>query len=218
MNIRGVFAWLAARRNRRRVILVVAAALVISGICWYVGMDTAHALTVALVLLAIGLALIVAPDAELPPWDSTARGDGDGIRRDVTRLSWSLRMRRGAIPGAGVRRVHDLAGRRLASFGLNIDDAADHPAIERLLGRSVARVLYPGSGRGPGLVAVVNCLDRLDQLDAATIATAAGVPAAPVDDARTDRRGEARLAVRGVLERFTPAFLVPIHRRSTHDR
>ncbi|WP_157487676.1 hypothetical protein [Leifsonia sp. Root112D2] len=207
MSIRMVFAWLGARRNRQRVILVALAAVIISGICWYIGMDTVHAITVALALLAIGITVIAVPDVELPPWDSAAPGDGDGIRRDVTRLSWSLRMRRGVVPSAGLRRVHDVAARRLSGVGLDVDDPHDRNAIEALLGRSAYRVLHPGSGRGPGLVAVVDCLDRLDQLDVATAA-----------DANTDRRAETRLAVRGILERFTPAFLVPIHRRSSNDR
>ncbi|MHA6623232.1 hypothetical protein [Pseudonocardia sp. DLS-67] len=148
-----------------RTSLLAAGAVLAGAICWFVGMDAWHAGTVGLVLGAAGLCRAAVPDHRDVQWEGVARPADEGARWDVARLSWSLRPRRGRIPQAGLRPVHDLARYRLAQRGLDLDDPADRPAIERLLGEAAYATVALPATRPPRMRAVAGCLDALDRLD-----------------------------------------------------
>jgi hypothetical protein len=150
--------------SARRPVLVVVAAVLIGAACWYFGMDVPHAVTVAVALLAVGVAWFVADGDDATEWAHGAAAPGEGVRQDVSRLAWSLRAHRAGIPAAGLRRVHQLAAERLGRRGLDVDSPADRAAIERMLGRAAYSVLHPGDRR-IRLTTVIACLDALDWLE-----------------------------------------------------
>jgi hypothetical protein len=151
--------------RRARTILVLIAAAVTAAVLWITGADLAHTLTIALGAASAGLVWVALPEHDPGEWPDEAGSTKDGARREVVRLSWSLRPRRGRVQPPAVARVRDLARHRLALRGLDLDDPAQQGEIERLLGGSAHRVLQPSARRLPRRRALVECLDALDRLD-----------------------------------------------------
>jgi hypothetical protein len=155
------------RRHRARVALLVVGAALAGTACWVVGMDSWHAATLGLVLVAAGLCWVAVPGHRDVAWPETGGPQEEGARWDVARLSWALRPVRGRVPHAGLRHVQDLARQRLALHGLDPGDPADRPAIERLVGEAAYATLALPATRPPRVRAVFHCLDALDRLDPA---------------------------------------------------
>ena len=62
-------------------------------------------------------------------------------------------------------RVRQLARQRLALHQLDLNDPADRPRIEQLIGHRAYAVLVRGERRPPFLRSFLHCLDALDALD-----------------------------------------------------
>ncbi|MCX7521642.1 hypothetical protein OSC27_05035 [Microbacterium sp. STN6] len=162
---------LLRRPLRRRAILLVLASAAIGALFWYIGMDAGHAATVSIAIAALGVVWIAVPREDHPAWaPDDEEQPHEGVRRDVTRLSWSLRPGRAGIAAEGLRRIQSIADRRLGRLGLSLDEPTDRPAIEHLLGRRALHVLRP-PGAPPRIAAVAACLDAIDRLPADAGAT-----------------------------------------------
>jgi hypothetical protein len=154
--------------RRVRTIVILSLAVVTAAVCWYVGMDVAHAIAIAIVIAAVGVTWIAVPEHEVPEWAEEELRTGDGVRFDVMRLSWMLRSRRRTIQTGGLRRAREIAKERLARFGFDLDNPADRSGIETLIGRGPYATLWPTADRMPRLNELVRCLDALDRLDPST--------------------------------------------------
>lgn len=164
-ELRSALRCLLRPPRRRRAVLVGVGAVLAAAVCWYVGMDTAHAVTVGLVAGAAGLCWTAVPDHQDVDWEQPPRAAQEGARWDVAQLSWSLRTRRGRVQHTALRRVQDLARHRLALRQLDLDDPGDRAAIERLIGEAAYATLARPRSDLPLLRALVHCLDALDGLD-----------------------------------------------------
>jgi hypothetical protein len=165
--VRGLHAFGALLRppRRSRLVLTLIVAVIVGGVGWWAGMDAAHAVALALAVVAIGVVWIAVPDHEHTGWQDEPLEQAEGARHDVVRLSWMLRSRGGTVQSAGVRRIRDLAQERLDPYRLQLDAGTDRAAIEGLIGAEAYATLHPRSDRMPKLAAVGRCLDRLDDLE-----------------------------------------------------
>lgn len=177
-TVRAAVAALLRGTGRRPVRLVVITAVLAVVVAWYLGMDIWHALTVGAGLGALGLCWITLPGRRRKTeWPLETGRVAEGARREVSQLSWSL-PHHGRAQHTGLRRVQDLARRRLALHGLELDAPADGPGIRKLIGSSAYSTLRPTARKLPTVRAVVHCLDMLDRLDPLRSATAlSAVPA-----------------------------------------
>ncbi|MEO8906950.1 MAG: hypothetical protein ABI310_02625 [Microbacteriaceae bacterium] len=170
-----------ARPLRRRVIGLLITAVVAAALAWYTGMDAWHAALVAAVVIALGLSWQLLPDAPASTWPLEVQARADGTRGDVTRLSWTLRTRRGRVQSGALIRIRLLAARRLEPHELNLDDPADAAAVTRLIGASAYRTLRPNPASLPTFYQVQRCLDGLTHL----VDPGSGVPDPPASRAIT---------------------------------
>lgn len=151
--------------RRGRFILVLIGAVLVGAVCWYIGMDTWHAVAAGVAVAAVGLCWIAVPDHDNPRWPSDTETSNQGARRDIVQLSWALRPRYGRIRQTALGRAQKLARYRLGLHHLDLRNPDDRAAIERLIGRASYATLHATEGRMPTLAAVTRCLDRLDGLD-----------------------------------------------------
>ena len=151
--------------GRRATAGVLAAALLVAGICWYLGADVWHSILLGAALTTIGLIATVTVDFGNTEWRDDGGLKRQGTRREIIDLSWSLRGRYGRVDIRAVSRVRELARRRLALHHLELRDPADRRRIEQLIGHQVYTVLGPGKRRPPLLRSLLYCLDVLDTLD-----------------------------------------------------
>ncbi|MCF4120842.1 hypothetical protein L1785_07605 [Antribacter sp. KLBMP9083] len=97
-----------------------------------------------------------------PAWPRRTEEVRPGGRHDVSDLGWSTFGRDGRVTDRVVYRVRALADRRLRLLGVDPDDPAQRPEVERLLG---ARVLAQMTSRQPptarSLQAWLDAVDRL---------------------------------------------------------
>jgi hypothetical protein len=150
----------------RRIIGSSVVGVIVGGICWFFGLDIASAVVVCLVIVAGGIVWATvpafAPDRDWPvaPANSFAGG-----RHETSDLSWTLRVRRGDVNEAVTVRVRAIARTRLAARSLDIDNPAQQPAIEALIGGPAYYVLRPDRGRSVNLATLIRTLDALDTLE-----------------------------------------------------
>jgi hypothetical protein len=158
---------LAKLPSRRTGFRVAAAALVVSAICWFFGADVWHSLLFGTVLTAVGLVGLYGLGVEIGTATWRAAGSNrEGARRDVDQLSWSMRGSYGRVDTAAIWRVQRLAQQRLTLHHLDLQNPADRPRIQQLLGRRAYVVIARGERRPVSLRALLHCLDTLDALDA----------------------------------------------------
>jgi hypothetical protein len=155
--------------RRARAILLVLAAILAGFVCWFIGMDPAHAVGVTAAVVAIGFAWIAVPEHSDTRWPDAYPKTPDGARNDVLDLSWALRRQRGGIRERAFARIRGLAIERLAHRGLSLNNPKDRAAIENLIGPRPYAVLNSTSGRPPHLRTVEACLDALDRIDGETV-------------------------------------------------
>ncbi|HEY5224086.1 MAG TPA: hypothetical protein VIJ18_13695 [Microbacteriaceae bacterium] len=158
--------WRAVLRRpfRRRAIGLLVAAVLAAAFLWYLGMDAWHAALVAAAVIALGLSWQLIPDNPASGWPVEVSVRADGNRGDVTRLSWTLRTRRGRVQPGALIRVRLLAARRLEPHELDVDDPADEAAVTALIGASTYRTLRPNPASLPTFYQIERCLDGLAQL------------------------------------------------------
>lgn len=154
--------------SRRETGKILGAGCLIALICWYFGVDIWHAILLGCAITVIALALVVgssAPDARDLSWHPGERERREGSRSDVANLASSLRGGWGFVGLTAERQLQQIARRRLALEGLDLDNAAHRPAIERRIGARTYRLLVRSKRRVPTLRALVRCLDTLDAID-----------------------------------------------------
>jgi hypothetical protein len=156
--------------HRRAVREILGPGVLIAVICWYFGVDVWHAVLLGCAIPVIALALLVgsmARDARDLSWRPGNRGHREGSRTDVANLSSSLRGGWGFVGLTADRQLQQIAQRRLAIEGLDLNNVEHQSAIERRIGAEAYGVLVSSQGRVPTLGALVNCLDALDAIDSA---------------------------------------------------
>jgi hypothetical protein len=175
---------LLQRQTRRIGMRVAIVALLLAAICWFFGADVWHSILFGTVLTAVGVILLrgLGPDVGAVSWRASG-SNRHGSRRDVDQLSWSMRGSYGRVDGAAIWRVQRLAAHRLAVHQLDLQDPADRPRIEQLLGRRAYLLLARGERRPVSLRALLQCLDALDVLDALALTR----PAPPLQPSRPRR-------------------------------
>lgn len=175
----------APRPRGRRGTAVLAALAMPLGVgtavligCLVLEMVPRDAAAAALTAFGVALALRTLDKGEDHPWPDAADRDTDGSRRDVSRLSWSLFGRDGAVSEAAVRRLRQDALRRLARVGVVLPAGfpaapgsgrpGNPPGAEdrarALLGEPVWQVLTAPGGRLPDLADVERCVDAIERL------------------------------------------------------
>jgi hypothetical protein len=151
----------------RRAVLTALASAAFGFVLWFFGLDLWYAIGAALAAAAVGVLWLALPQRGAPDWPEHPAERAPGVRDDVVRLAWSLRMHKGSVHEPAYKRLRAVATERLARAGLTIDD---DDAVRRLLGPRAASALHPREGRLPSFGAVVHCLDALDDLDRTTAA------------------------------------------------
>ena len=158
---------LVRRPERRATIWALIVAVLVAGVCWYFGVDVWHSVLLGGVLTTVGLISLVgipARDPSVTEWRAGPSRNREGARGEVAELSWSLRTSYGGrVDVRAVSRVRQLARRRLALHELDLNDPADRPGVEALIGRSAYAVLVRRDRR-PMLRSLLHCLDALDTL------------------------------------------------------
>lgn len=153
--------------QRRVTALALIVVVLVAAVCWYFGTDVWHSLLLGGVLTTVGLISLVgipARDPSVTEWRAGPSPNREGARGDVAELSWSLRTSYGGrVDIRAVSRVRQLARRRLALHQLDLNDPADRPGVEALIGRSAYAVLVHRDRR-PMLRSLLHCLDALDTL------------------------------------------------------
>lgn len=151
----------------RELLRVAGGALLLGVLAWFLGVDVWHAILVGCAAMVGITAFLVggAPEIRDLSWRPRYRNT-EGARSELANLAHSLRPQRGVVGLAAERRLRDLAARRLALHGLDLQSAADREATERLIGtRAYQLLVRPDATRRAKLRTVIRCLDLLDALD-----------------------------------------------------
>lgn len=88
-----------------------------------------------------------------------------GTRSDAAWIAWGLTSRGRTVGVNGADRVRSTVRARLARHGLDPDDPADRPELERRFGGPGWRFLAGPDAQGTTLATIEHCLDVLDALD-----------------------------------------------------
>lgn len=154
-----------ARTAARMLAAIVAA----PGAAWAIGVNWIYCMLIASVCVA-GVAVLELPalgdETYWPPLDESQRGGG---RREVSSLSWLLTSRRDGADRAAVLRLAEVARRRLALEGVDLNLPADRERAVAALGSRVHAMLTEGPGRSPTHSMVTECIDALESLDRPTV-------------------------------------------------
>jgi hypothetical protein len=154
--------------TRRETIRTLCAGVLIAAICWYFGVDVWHAILLGCAITVTVLAVVAgtsAPDARDLSWRPGNQTPNGGSRNDVASLSSSLHAGWGLVGLTAERRLREIARRRLALDGLDLQNADHRLAIERRIGGRAYRILVRGQTRGLRLRMLRYSLDVLDAID-----------------------------------------------------
>lgn len=103
----------------------------------------------------------VRPD---PGFDRKRHDRRHGARGEVQELAWAMVARDGRASERMLRRVRELSRSRLARHGLDIDEPADAPAIEELVGTRAFRTLTRSGSPHPKMSEITQAVDALDRI------------------------------------------------------
>jgi hypothetical protein len=146
-------------------ITTVVVAVVVGGICWFFGLAVLSSISIALVIIAVGLLLLALPlgpaAADWPPGPPPA---ADGHRHDTDQLTWTLRARGVDVTERVRSRIQDLARNRLAARQLDLDNPAHQRAIRSLLGDPAYAFVRTGPHDQLTVKSINTTLDALDRL------------------------------------------------------
>ncbi len=154
--------------GRTQALQVLAVAAVVAVICWYFGVNVLHALLLGVAITVIAFVCLVVtltPQARDIAWRARKQAGGKGSRTDVANLSGALKGGWGQVGRTAERRLWQLARRRLALEGLDLQSAEHRTAIEARIGRTAYRTLKRTGKGGVRLRTLVHCLDTLDALN-----------------------------------------------------
>jgi hypothetical protein len=120
----------------------VGSLLVASISAWAIGLEWPEALLIGLTAAALlGLRRLPSTNSD-EEWPPRADNAGDrGVRRDVTRLSWTLQGYESRVERPSLRRLRAVAVRRLAAQGLDLEQPADAAACRAILGQQAYEVV-----------------------------------------------------------------------------
>jgi hypothetical protein len=151
-----------------------AAAVAAGLLAFSAGVPVPDALVIvaAVVLLGVVVPLLDAGrDAE---WPAAPVRPRDGRRLDVAVLTWSLAGRDGRVSEAALRRVREIAVRRLARVGLPLSAGLTGPADQRgeaeraaaaeALGPRAWAALTAPSGSLPSIADIAACVRALENV------------------------------------------------------
>jgi len=136
---------------------VAAVVLVLLGA---LGVPTLFAASWLLIVLTIALVSrqVFFDEASLWPLEQRRRAERGS---EVSRLAWSINSRTGVAGHVVVRRVQNVLRRRLAHRGLDLDDPAQHAAIDALLGPGVRDSLHNREVQAADLERVLDAVERI---------------------------------------------------------
>lgn len=129
-----------------RTALFVGSALTgVTVIGWLIGLEPTPALLIALGVVAVlGLRRIPTTNRQ-EHWPPPPEASPDrGVRREVSRLSWSLHGYQSRVERPSLIRLRAVADRRLGRRGLHLDDPADADRCRAILGPLAYRMLTAG--------------------------------------------------------------------------
>lgn len=141
------------------IVLGVAAGVVIVFLLDGLGVPVAFAAAWLLLIVAVGLLTRAGllDDGSWPPPRPERRPRGS----EVSRLAWSINSRTGAAGFVMSRRVERVLRRRLARLGVDLDDPAQSPAVDALVGEGVREVFTRPAVQRTDLERVMSAIDRL---------------------------------------------------------
>jgi hypothetical protein len=96
-------------------------------------------------------------DASWPPEEPRRASSGS----EVSRMAWAINSRTGVAGHLVVRRVQNALRRRLAHRGLDLDDPAQHPRIDALLGEGVRDALHRSEVQRTDIERVLDAIERI---------------------------------------------------------
>lgn len=139
------------------------------------GMTASDAVLIAVVTLVLALVRVTADAGRSYPWPVARPVEAPGTRREISALSWSFIGREGRVSEAAVRRLREVAARRLARHGVVVpldlgaqhapppERAADLDRARAMLGERAWRALRTTGGL-PSLGDISHCVDVLERL------------------------------------------------------
>lgn len=121
--------------------------LTVSLLAYGIGLDWPEALLIGLTAVALlGLRRLPSTNAN-EEWPTRPDAPDRGVRREVTRLSWSLQGYEDRVERPSLRRLRAVAAPRLRARGLDLDRPEDAEACRALLGPEAYAVVTAGDRR-----------------------------------------------------------------------
>lgn len=132
--------------TRETIVMAVVGLIAITALAWTIGLEWPEAIVVALsAVVLLGLRRLPVTSAD-DGWPARADdADDRGVRRDVTRLSWTLQGYEARVERPSLRRLRAVAVERLASSGLDLENASDAAACRSALGETAYAVVTADS-------------------------------------------------------------------------
>jgi hypothetical protein len=144
------------------IIQVVLGCTLIPAAAYAIGIDLVHSLLIASAVaggMTVLRMLSIGEDSFWPQLNGRGR---EGNRREVLRLSWTLKSKvSSSNHRVVIQRLHALATRRLAELGIDFNDPADQGRASDVLGATAYQVLT-GAKLSPR--SMVRCVDVLEAL------------------------------------------------------
>lgn len=131
-----------------------------------IGVNWLQSLLIAGALIAAVAAVELYLLAEEPYWPQLDEARRAGGRREVTSLSWMLTPRRHGTDRQAVVRLREIARRRLALHGIDLENPEDRARAVEALGPLAVGVLTDNTDDGPSHRALVRCIESLERLEA----------------------------------------------------
>lgn len=121
--------------TRETAALAVVGLIAIAVLAWAVGLEWPQAILVSLGIVALlGLRRLPTTNAD-EGWPARQDdADDRGVRRDVTRLSWTMQGFQARVERPSLRRLRAVAVERLAVRGLDLEHPEDADACRSALG------------------------------------------------------------------------------------
>lgn len=154
---------------------VVAAGVTVAGAV--LGLQPGDAVLVGLVTLVLGVVGVSLDIGSEHAWPQARTEEQDGVRREISMLTWTFVGRDGRVSEVAVRRLRTDASRRLARRGVVVPgglgvatrtspvvDEAVRAKVRELLGDRAWRTLTAAGGLMPTLADVSHCVDVIERL------------------------------------------------------